>query len=107
MGAMFHHLVLLRFTPGTDPERIRGVAARLAELPGTIRAIRSYDVQVDAGLGTDNAHLSVHATFDDQDDWRIYATHPDHLRVIEEHIAPILDTALRTQYVDETGTERS
>ena len=97
---MFHHIVLLRFLPESTPEQHRAVVDGLRALPPLIGEIRSYDVQLDAGLAPDNAHVSVHATFGDESAWRTYSIHPDHLKVIEERIIPILDTATRTQYRD-------
>lgn len=97
---MFHHIVLLRFTPDSTSEEHRAVADALTPLPDTIDAIVSYDVNLDAGLSPGNAHVSVHGTFADEAAWRTYSTHPAHVKVIEELIAPILDTAIRTQYTD-------
>ena len=57
-------------------------------------------MHLDAGLGAENAHLSVAANFADEAGWRTYAAHPDHLRVIHERIEPILAASLRSQYSD-------
>lgn len=98
---MFHHIVLLRFTPESTPTQHDAVVNGLRPLPDSIPEIRSYEVQPDAGLHGDNAHVSVHATFHDEAAWRTYSTHPDHVKVIDERIAPILDVAIRTQYRDD------
>lgn len=100
---MFHHIVLLRFRGDSTPEEHRAVADALRDLPATIDQIVSYRVRLDAGLAPDNAHLSVHATFADEAAWRTYAAHPAHVRIVEKQIGPILDTAIRTQYVDPSG----
>ncbi len=98
---MFHHIVLLRFDLGAPVGSPRAVAEALRALPPEIPAIRSYDVHVDAGLGAENAQVSVHATFDDEDGWHAYNGHPAHVQVIEQQITPILEAAMRTQYVDD------
>jgi hypothetical protein len=59
-----------------------------------------YEVHLDAGLSDGNAHVSIAATFADAAGWRAYTTHPDHVRVLEERIVPILGSGLRSQYSD-------
>lgn len=95
---MFHHIVLLRFSPDSTAEQHRAVVDALRSLPDSIPQLRTYDVHLDAGLGAENAHVSVHATFDDEAGWHAYSNHPAHLQVISEHISPILESAMRTQY---------
>ncbi len=98
---MFHHFVLLRFVPGSTPEQHRAVVEGLRPLPESIPDLNGYEVHLDAGLGAQNAHVSVHATFDDEAGWHAYSSHPAHVQVIEDRITPILETALRTQYIDD------
>jgi hypothetical protein len=103
---MFHHLALFRFTPESTTDQHRAAAEGLCALVPTIQEIRSYDVRVDAGLSPDNAHMSLHATFDDEAAWRAYSAHPDHIRVVDGRIKPILAAALRTQYTDDAKAGR-
>lgn len=103
---MFHHLALFRFTPESTSDQHRASADGLRALPRSIPEIRSYDVRVDAGLGSDNADMSLHATFVDEAAWRTYSAHPDHVRVVTEQITPILAAAMRTQYTDDAETGR-
>ncbi len=98
---MFHHIVLLRFTPESTTEQHRAVVDALRPLPEVIPEITSYEVHLDERLDAANAHVSVHGTFADEAAWRTYSTHPDHVAVIQTRIAPILDTAIRTQYLDD------
>lgn len=107
MGAMFHHIVLLRFTPESTPVQHRAVVDALRALPATIDELRRYEVHLDAGLATQNAHVSVQATFDDEAGWHTYAQHPAHRQVIAEHIEPILADAVRTQYRDDDRSGES
>lgn len=97
---MFHHIVLLRFSADSTPAQHTAVADGLRSLPGQVPQIVGYDVNVDLRLAPENAHVSVHATFADEADWRIYSSHPAHVKVIDELITPILQTATRTQYTD-------
>ena len=102
---MFHHISLLRFAPTSTADQHEAVAEGLRSLPESIPDLRSYEVHIDAGLGADNAHVSLHATFDDEAGWHTYSQHPAHVQVIEKHIAPILEAALRTQYDDATEAD--
>ncbi|MBS1849074.1 MAG: Dabb family protein [Actinobacteria bacterium] len=97
---MFHHIVLLRFTPESTPEQHRAVLEGLRALPDSITEIRTYEVHLDAGLGAQNAHISAHGAFDDEAAWRTYNDHPVHLDVLRHRILPILASAMRTQYSD-------
>lgn len=107
MARMFHHIVLLRFTPDSTPDQHQAVVDGLGPLPESIPDLRSYDVHLDAGLGVENAQVSVHATFDDEAGWHTYSNHPAHVQVIEQRITPILQAALRTQYLDGTTGDGS
>lgn len=97
---MFHHVVLLRFSPSSTTGDHQAIVDALRLLPATIPELRHYAVHLDAGLVDENAHVSVAATFADEAGWRTYATHPDHLRVIHESIEPILASSMRSQYHD-------
>lgn len=96
---MFHHIVLLRFTPDSTPDQHRAIADALRSLPDRVPQILTYEVHLDAGLDPGTAHLSVHGTFADETEWRTYLTHPEHLAITQGMVAPILETAIRTQYI--------
>ena len=98
--SVFHHVVLLRFSPESTPAQHRAVADALRSLPGSISEIADYDVHVDARLSAENAHVSAHGTFANETAWRAYSSHPAHVKVVDELIVPILETAVRTQYTD-------
>ena len=97
---MFHHIVLLRFNAASTSDQHQAAVRELAALPSIIPELRSYEVHLDAELAADNAHVSIVATFEDEAAYRIYATHPEHLKVINERINPIKESALRSQYLD-------
>ena len=95
---MFRHVVLLSFGPHSAPGAIDEVVTRLRALPGEVPTIRAYSVGRDAKLASGNADLAVVADFDDEDGYRLYATHPAHLAVITTAIAPILSSRVAVQY---------
>lgn len=95
---MIRHVVLLRWVDGTTESQHRAVLDALHELPGLIPEIVRYRIGSDAGLADGNAHVTVIADFANADDWRTYATHPEHQRVIAELVRPQLDQRTAIQY---------
>lgn len=98
MEAVFHHIVLLRFQTASTADQHQTIADALRALPSVIDEILTYDVNIDAGLSAENAHVSVHGTFVDEMAWRTYSSHRAHLAVLDGMIKPILASAVRTQY---------
>lgn len=87
---MIRHCVLLTWKDSTTPEQIQTVIDGLGQLPGEIPEIKSYVFSQDLGLAPDNASLAVIGAFDDLDGYKAYATNKTHLRLLTEHIKPIL-----------------
>jgi hypothetical protein len=87
---MLRHLVLMAFSDEATPEQRAAVAPALRALPPVVPSIRSYWVGEDAGLAEGNWDLAVVADFDDEDGWRSYTGHPEHVKVLTEVIRPIL-----------------
>lgn len=95
---MFRHVVVLTWVPEATAEQRRAVLEGLATLPAAIPEIRDYRFGEDAGLVPGNASLAVVADFDDAAGYQVYASHPEHLRVIAERIRPILAARTAVQY---------
>lgn len=87
---MLRHIVLLRFDDTTTSAHLDDLVQALSELPGKVPSIRRYEVVRDAGLADDNAQVAVLAEFDDRDGFLAYRDHPDHVKVITDHIRPRL-----------------
>ena len=95
---MFRHVVTFVWTDdATEPQKT-AVADELRGLPAVIDTIRDYRVGPDAGLAEGNAEFAVVADFDDVDGYVVYRDHPEHQRVIVEHIRPILASRTAVQY---------
>ncbi|WP_195210327.1 Dabb family protein [Actinomarinicola tropica] len=95
---MIRHCVLLRIAEGTDPEVVERIVEALRTLPARIPSIRTYEVGVDLGWRDGNAEIGIVAGFDDQEGWRAYVDHPDHVAVIEQHIAPVVTSRQAVQF---------
>ena len=87
---MLRHVVLFRWAEGTSEEQREAIRAGLARLPGLIPDLRAYRFGDDAGLVEGNWDFAVVADFDDVEGWRAYWDHPEHRRVIDDHIQPVL-----------------
>lgn len=95
---MFRHCVMFTWADGVTEPKKQAVRDALAELPSLIGEIRSYSFGDDAGLVEQNFDFVVVADFDDAAGYRAYSTHPEHLRVIADHIRPILGQRAAVQY---------
>jgi hypothetical protein len=91
-------MIGLTFRSGTPASALDEVVAALRTLPGVIPEIRRFDVGPDLGLADGNADVALVADFDDADAWRRYQEHPEHVRVIAEHVRPILEHRVACQF---------
>ena len=95
---MLRHLVLLKWTDEATTEQIDSVVAGLRGLPERIPEIRRYDVGTDLELREGTFDLAIAAEFDDENGWRTYVDHPDHLAVVNDQIKPILVNRASVQH---------
>jgi hypothetical protein len=82
------HIVVMRFHEGTTAEAVQALTDGLRALPAIIPEIVDYKVGPDLDLADDSWDFAVSADFDGVDDFRTYRSHPAHVKVIEELIAP-------------------
>jgi hypothetical protein len=85
---MLHHVVTFDLKPDAPADQVEQIAAALDALAATLPEVRSLAVGADLGLREGNASFAVAATFDDVDAFRVYADHPEHVRVVKELIGP-------------------
>ena len=96
MGGLTH-LSLLTWKAGTTEQDLDDLRAGLATLPGLIPEIRAFRFGPDAGLNEGNAEFGIVAEFDDVEAYRVYASHPAHLDVIERLVRPITERRTAVQ----------
>jgi hypothetical protein len=87
---MIRHVVMFTWTREATDEQKAAVVTELGKLPGVIPEIRSYTVGSDAGINQGNHEFGVVADFDNVDDYLAYRDHPQHQKVIAEHVRPIM-----------------
>ena len=95
---MIRHCVLLKFQTGTSKEIMNNAARGVRSLPEHIPEIARYSVGFDEKLREDNYDLAVIGDFASPDDYLVYASHPKHLEVISELLAPYLEGRRAVQY---------
>ena len=95
---MFRHIVLLTLDPDAGADAAASICESLRALPGKIPEIRSYVIGLDAGLDPTKATLAVLAGFDDLDGYLVYRDHPEHRKVIDEEITPVLAARSAIQF---------
>ena len=79
---------MFRWNEGTTEEQKQEIHDGLARLPSLITELRDYRFGADAGLVDANWDFAVVADFDDVQAWRAYREHPEHQRILTEHIRP-------------------
>jgi hypothetical protein len=95
---MVRHVALFKWAEGTTQQERDAIRTALAGLPPLIPELRAYRVGEDLGLVDGNWDFAVVADFDDVDGWSAYRNHPEHQRVIEEHIRPVLAQRASVQF---------
>ncbi len=94
---MIRHVVLLAWKDGTTPDQISAIETALAQMPQVMGFIRRYETGRD--LGISGSHdFAIVADFDNEEDYRTYAEHPDHQAVLTDILAPVVESKARVQY---------
>jgi hypothetical protein len=97
---MIRHHVLMTFNSNADnspAEIAASIVEALSKLPALIPEITRYEVGADLGLAPGSADLALIAEFASVDDYQVYATHPDHVAVVEHLVKPNVATLMRAQ----------
>lgn len=92
------HVVLMKFREGTSPEAVTALTEGLRALPALIPELVDYKVGPDLDLAEDSWDFAVSADFASVDDFRTYREHPEHVAVIQELIAPHVETRHAVQF---------
>ena len=92
------HVVLFRWVDDATPEQVALVEQALRQLPGEIPELCDYRLGVDVGLDDGNDQFAVVADFADEQGWRRYLEHPEHQRIIDELIRPLVSERHAVQF---------
>ena len=94
--ASVRHCVLGAFTDEATAEQKEAMFAALRALPAKVPGICSLVCGPDLGLADGNHGFAVNVEFATEEDYKVYATHPEHIDLITKHIKPILKPGSRT-----------
>ena len=75
-----------------DVQLRKAINASLQKIPG----ICTLECGPDLGLADGNHSFAINLEFASEEDYKVYATHPEHVDVITSHIKPILRPGSRT-----------
>jgi hypothetical protein len=95
---MLRHVTLFTWSDATDERRRAATLSAIRRLPDLVGGMTSFAVGDDLGLREGNAHTALVADFPDAEAYLRYASHPEHLAVIAEHITPYLAARTSVQY---------
>ena len=87
---MIRHVLVLRWVPGVTPDQAEKAARALNALPEVIPALREMRAGTDIGVRDTSWDFALVALFDDVAGFRSYLDHPEHLRVSQEYLTPII-----------------
>mmetsp|Transcript_31116 Transcript_31116/g.68108 ORF Transcript_31116/g.68108 Transcript_31116/m.68108 type:complete len:102 (+) Transcript_31116:48-353(+) len=88
---VLRHVVLLKFAPGVDGKALAAtIDAGLSKMPALIPQIKAYKCGGDLGISEGNHDYAIVGEFENADDYKVYAEHPDHVAFIVSTIKPNL-----------------
>lgn len=93
------HVVVLKLRPEATDEQKANIVAELGALPAQIPEICRFRAGLDLGMDPSGCHVSVVATFESVDSYDVYANHPAHVKVISDHLKPVLEKRAAVQFV--------
>ncbi|MGY1814814.1 Dabb family protein [Blastococcus sp. SYSU D00820] len=95
---MLRHVVVFTWSDDADADIRATAVAALRRLPESVGGMTAFTVGDDLGLRAGNGHTALVADFPDEAAWRRYAEHPEHVRILTEHVTPNLAARSAVQF---------
>ncbi len=95
---MIRHIAMFTLKPDAPDTAVQSLEEGLSLLAQTINEIAAYTYGSDLGLRDGNYDFAVVADFQNDEDFKIYADHPDHQAFIQDRVAPILEKRVSVQF---------
>ena len=95
---MVRHCVVVSWSEDASEDQKQAAIEAIAALPARIPEIHAFSVGTDLGLGAGNGDTAIVADFQSVADYKVYATHPDHVQVIQDLVKPILASRAAVQF---------
>jgi len=91
------HLVTFTWRPEATNDDVVAIIEALTSLPEHIPELVSYNFGPDLGLREGNADFAVVAVLDSAEGLLAYLDHPEHVRILDEFIRPLIATRQAVQ----------
>ncbi|GLY29649.1 Dabb family protein [Kineosporia sp. NBRC 101731] len=91
---MFEHFGMLRLKPEATTAQRTAIVDGLNALTDVVPGLLEAHAAQDAGLRDGTADIIFRMVFADREAWTAYGTHPAHVAVIQDRIAPVLASKL-------------
>ena len=90
-------------SPSISSPTLRPIRSSASARPSALSARRSprcarWRSAADLALREGNASFAIAAQFDDVDGFKVYADHPEHVRIIKELIGPYIESRHPVQF---------
>ncbi len=80
---MIVHIVFFKLKEQNKDANLRRLQSAIEGMKGKVEVLRDLEVGIDFNGSERACDLSLYSTFDSKTDLKTYATHPEHLKVIE------------------------
>lgn len=91
------HLVTFTWRPETTNDDVVAIIENLTSLPEHMPELISYNFGPDLGLREGNADFAVAAVVEGPEGLLAYLDHPEHARILNEFIRPLIATRQAVQ----------
>ena len=81
---------MFKFREDATEQQKAALWAAILEMPAKIKEIVCIQSGTDLALAEGNHHFCANVDFFSEADYKVYATHPAHLEVLNNHIKPLL-----------------
>lgn len=95
---MLHHVVTFKLKPDAPADQVERIGEAVNALAAQLPEVRSMAVGRDLALRDGNASFALAAQFDDVEGFKVYADHPEHVRIITELIGPFIESRSPVQF---------
>lgn len=95
---MIVHIVMFKFKDENKEKNIQEVSKSLNALREVVPTLKSMEVGVNFTLSERAFDLSLYSTFNTKEDLAAYASHPEHLKVLE-FIKDVTDESKVVDYI--------
>ena len=95
---MLHHVVTFKLKPDAPADQVERIGEAVNALAAQLPEVRSMAVGRDLALRDGNASFGIAAQFDDVEGFKVYADHPEHVRIITELIGPFIESRSPVQF---------